>query len=203
MILSAVTLGYIFISSRTPFFSDSTRGLSSAGSLSVSPPPPWLAACNLHAATAPSTWRRCCECTVRTLCQSQGLVGADQRLWPRLPAACWLVQACRSLIRPVVHRCAACAGLVRPRAARPRPPAWTSSSHVVNRDYSTRHLGCATGSTVQTDRQTDPLGDVTSLLSVKVRPRLNKGLNHCHCVNSTYGGYRKSESNKAARHHVS
>ena len=25
------------------------------------------------------------------------------------------------------------------------------------------------------------LGDVTSLLSVKVRPRLNKGLNHCHC----------------------
>ena len=24
-----------------------------------------------------------------------------------------------------------------------------------------------------------PLGDVTSLLSVKVRPRLNKGLNHC------------------------
>ena len=116
----------------------------------------------MHAATAQinprrttSTWRRCCECTVRTLCQSQGLVGADQRLWPRLPAACWLVQACRSLIRPVVHRCAACAGLVRPRAARPRPPAWTSSSHVVNRDYSTRHQGCATGSTVQTDRQTD------------------------------------------------
>ena len=43
------------------------------------------------------------------------------------------------------------------------------------------------------DRQTDrpnsatmppshKLGDVTSLLSVKVRPRLNKGLNHCHCL---------------------
>ena len=27
-----------------------------------------------------------------------------------------------------------------------------------------------------------PLGDVTSLLSVKVRPRLNKGLNHCLSV---------------------
>ena len=29
---------------------------------------------------------------------------------------------------------------------------------------------------------TYPLGDVTSLLSVKVRPRLNKGLNHCLCI---------------------
>ena len=27
-----------------------------------------------------------------------------------------------------------------------------------------------------------PLGDVTGLLNVKVRPRLNKDLNHCHCL---------------------
>ena len=31
------------------------------------------------------------------------------------------------------------------------------------------------------------LGDVTSLLSVKVRPRLNKGLNHCHCLSDNLG----------------
>ena len=46
---------------------------------------------------------------------------------------------------------------------------------------------------LKTDRQTDKsatmppshkLGDVTSLLSVKVRPRLNKGLNHCQKLNA-------------------
>ena len=58
------------------------------------------------------------------------------------------------------------------------------------RDYRERCGVCVAASpgAIVPDSATMPsshqLGDVTSLLSVKVRPRLNKGLNHCHRVMS-------------------
>ena len=42
-----------------------------------------------------------------------------------------------------------------------------------------------------------PLGDVTGLLNVKVRPRLNKDLNHCHCQKTNL--CQKSRSTTTSR----